>query len=335
MKQSAAEWQHVGSSAVGEEAEVADAGKAFVAAHAVRSGAGTLREASIIRALPAVVGVVLPVEADFSSLYREQAMVGDGDAMGVARQIMQHMLRATEGRLGIHHPVLSIKSTQEEGEMLLFMKRHALAEEAQLMAGKERRRNPGDELAAEDAAEHLDGQKESGTKEAVIQREWSCASPPPGMTQWMCGCGVSVCPQVCRTDRKPSCAPRWLGIGSDVEQRGRTGLEQQGKQRRRLFWPHQRHKRMWEAEDEMIVADGQQLLLLSLGQPLIASAGLAFRAVPVAAGVIRYGLMPAAQARIAMTTEGSGTAAHDRVKHLTLRFARSTKRCTVAGSCHQ
>ena len=28
VKQSAAEWQHVGSSAVGEEAEVADAGKA-------------------------------------------------------------------------------------------------------------------------------------------------------------------------------------------------------------------------------------------------------------------------------------------------------------------
>ncbi len=64
-------------------------------------------------------------------------MVGDGDAVGVASQIMQHMLRAAEGRLGIHHPVLSIKSTQEEGEMLLFMKRHALAEEAQLMAGKE------------------------------------------------------------------------------------------------------------------------------------------------------------------------------------------------------
>ena len=100
-------------------------------------------------------------------------MVGDGDAMRVARQIMQHMLRATEGRLGIHHPVLLIKSTQEEGEMLLFMKRHALAEEAQLMAGKEAPQS-GEELAAEDAAEHLDRQKEAGTGSdpaRVVRRE--------------------------------------------------------------------------------------------------------------------------------------------------------------------
>src|SRR5271166_4716024 len=90
-------------------------------------------------------------------------MVGNGDAMRVARQIMQHVLRATEGRLGIHHPVLLIKSTQEEGEMLLFMKRHALAGEAQLMADKEALQS-GDELAAEDAAEHLDRQQEAGRR---------------------------------------------------------------------------------------------------------------------------------------------------------------------------
>ena len=44
MKQSAAEWQHVGSSAVGEEAEVADAGESLGVAHARGIGAGTLRE---------------------------------------------------------------------------------------------------------------------------------------------------------------------------------------------------------------------------------------------------------------------------------------------------
>ena len=40
-------------------------------------------------------------------------MVGDGDAMRIARQVMQHMLRAAEGRLGIHDPVLPIERTQE------------------------------------------------------------------------------------------------------------------------------------------------------------------------------------------------------------------------------
>jgi hypothetical protein len=75
---------------------------------------------------------------------------------------------------------------------------------------------------------------------------------------------------------------------------------------------------MWDAEDEMIVADGQQLLL-SLRQPMIARTGLALGAVPVAAGVIRAGLMSAVGARVAMTAEGRGAAAHDRVEHLTLR----------------
>ena len=45
-------------------------------------------------------------------------MVGYGDAMRVARQIMQHMLGAAEGRLSIDDPVLPIKRAQEEGEVL-------------------------------------------------------------------------------------------------------------------------------------------------------------------------------------------------------------------------
>src|SRR5580704_7894461 len=75
---------------------------------------------------------------------------------------------------------------------------------------------------------------------------------------------------------------------------------------------------MWNAEDEMIVVDGQKLQL-SLGQPLVASASLALGAVPIAAGVVRDSLMSAANARIAMTTEGGGTATQDRIEHLALR----------------
>jgi hypothetical protein len=75
---------------------------------------------------------------------------------------------------------------------------------------------------------------------------------------------------------------------------------------------------MWNAEDEMIVADGQQFLL-PLPKPLVARSGLTLGAVPVAAGVIRDGLVPAVYARIAMTAEGSGAAARDGIEHLALR----------------
>ena len=65
MKQSAAEWQHAGSSAVGEEAEVADTGKASWQ-HMLYEAAQELFGGKCQCALPAVVGIVLPAEADFS-----------------------------------------------------------------------------------------------------------------------------------------------------------------------------------------------------------------------------------------------------------------------------
>ena len=66
MEQSAAERQHPGSSSISEEAEIADAGKA--------SGQDMLQEAAqelfggkCHGALLAVVGIVLPAEADLGS----------------------------------------------------------------------------------------------------------------------------------------------------------------------------------------------------------------------------------------------------------------------------
>jgi hypothetical protein len=83
VEQSAAEWQHAGSPAVGEEAEVADTWKAAWQ-HVLYEAAQELFGGECKVALPAVVGLVLPAEADLSSRDREQAMVGNGDAMGVA-----------------------------------------------------------------------------------------------------------------------------------------------------------------------------------------------------------------------------------------------------------
>ena len=64
-RQSAAEWQHAGSSAVGEEAEVADAGKALWQRMLYES-AQELFRGKCQGALPAVMGIVLPAEADLS-----------------------------------------------------------------------------------------------------------------------------------------------------------------------------------------------------------------------------------------------------------------------------
>ena len=66
MEQSAAEWQHAGSPAVGEKAEVADAGKASWQ-HMLYEAAQELFGSKCHGALLAVMSVVLPAEADLGS----------------------------------------------------------------------------------------------------------------------------------------------------------------------------------------------------------------------------------------------------------------------------
>ena len=58
------------------------------------------------------------MKSDLAINKRNQAMVGDGHAMGVATQISQHVFGATEGTFQVDHPVLSVEWSQPGGEDL-------------------------------------------------------------------------------------------------------------------------------------------------------------------------------------------------------------------------
>ena len=79
-------------------------------------------------------------------------MVGNGDAMSVAGQIAQDMLGTTEGRFEIDHPVLPEQGTQEGGKGSILAKRLQGSRENELGVACFQ---AGDELATEDAAEHV------------------------------------------------------------------------------------------------------------------------------------------------------------------------------------
>src|SRR5216683_1227923 len=85
-----------------------------------------------------------------------------------------------------------------------------------------------------------------------------------------------------------------------------------------LVLPHQRHQCVRHAEDQMIVVHGQQFLL-ALGEPLVASVGLALGTVPVTTRGVGDGLIAAVGTLIAMSAERSCAAACDGVEHLKLR----------------
>jgi len=54
-----------------------------------------------------MVSRIPPAKSDLAIDEGDQAMIGDGYAMGVAAEILEHILRATEGWLRVDHPVLS------------------------------------------------------------------------------------------------------------------------------------------------------------------------------------------------------------------------------------
>ncbi len=53
----------------------------------------------------AVLAIVFSGEADLAVLEPDQTAVGDGDAVGVAAEIAEHLLGASEWRLGVDDPL--------------------------------------------------------------------------------------------------------------------------------------------------------------------------------------------------------------------------------------
>ena len=66
--------------------------------------------------LLAAVGIVSPAEGNAIALEGHETMVGDGDAVGVAGQVVENMFGATEGWLGVDHPVLPAEFEEEVAE---------------------------------------------------------------------------------------------------------------------------------------------------------------------------------------------------------------------------
>ena len=96
----------------GKITEVADADEAS-GQYMLAEAAEELACAECHDALLVAVGVLFPSEAYAVTVEAEQALVADGDAVGIAAEIAQHANGITEGRLGIDHPVILEQSTHE------------------------------------------------------------------------------------------------------------------------------------------------------------------------------------------------------------------------------
>ena len=108
--------------------------------------------------LLAAVGIILPSERHSIILEANESMVGDRDAVGIAREIMQNMFGAAEGWLGVDDPVLSEELSQKSAEGTWFGESLKRAVELELVLLEELSESRG-ELASKDATECTDGRR--------------------------------------------------------------------------------------------------------------------------------------------------------------------------------
>jgi hypothetical protein len=108
-----------------------------------------------------VVSGVAPAKGDLAVRQCDQAMVGDGDAVSIAAEIVQDILGSAEGWFGVDDPVFAEERTQPGREELGMSERREFSGQVQLTA-LEGQLQAGDELAAKHAPQHRDGKEEAG-----------------------------------------------------------------------------------------------------------------------------------------------------------------------------
>ena len=160
IEQAAAEGELLLAVAAGEEAEVADAVEVFgqdmeqEAADELFGGEGQGLEA-------AVMAVVPPTEADLTVLDGEEAVVGDGDAVGVAAEVVEDLVGAGEGGLGVDDPLGLAEGLEVAGEGGGVIESGQGVAELE-PAGAEGLLEQFEEEAAEQAGQDANGEEEAG-----------------------------------------------------------------------------------------------------------------------------------------------------------------------------
>src|SRR5664280_1940441 len=101
-----AEGQRLTAVAVGKQSEVADLDETG-RQHMEQEAAHELDRIEGHDAAAVATTGVPPSEAHLSVVEAEESSVGDRYAMRVAGQILQHMFRSAEWRLGVDHPLCS------------------------------------------------------------------------------------------------------------------------------------------------------------------------------------------------------------------------------------
>jgi hypothetical protein len=130
-----AEIQELGTVAIGEQTEVADADKTSGQNMQEKTAEKFVDIESHGTSL-VIMGVVSPAKADSTFGHGNEARVRDGDAVSVTGEIGQDLSRSGKGSLGVNHPVALGSRAQQSGERGWGLERSQLAGEGELVVSK-------------------------------------------------------------------------------------------------------------------------------------------------------------------------------------------------------
>ena len=109
-----------------------------------------------------VVAVIPPLELDLPVFDIQDPMIGNCDPVGVAADVVHHLLGASEGRLGVDDPFRMAQRIEMPAENLRISKGLEGREELEF-AGIENLLQISQEQSAKQAGQHPYGQEETGT----------------------------------------------------------------------------------------------------------------------------------------------------------------------------
>jgi hypothetical protein len=240
------------------------------------------------------VGAIRPAKAHVPIAEAEQAVVGDGDAMGGAGEIREHLIGAGEGRFAVHDPAFGCGALEPVLRIVIAGRGN--------LGARDRVLEHGQELAAEHRREHVHGEEEvraGGDPARVL------GVPPAARNDAMqmrvneqeLGPGMQDGGDRDR-DAKPTAGDLLQGLGDGGEQEA-IGHPRGGEEERVQLGGH--------GEDDMKVLDGEQVAALRFDPPHGLEA-LALGAMAIATGVVRDLLMPALRTRASVPPERRGAA---------------------------
>ena len=272
-----AERQLPGTMMIGEEAVIADALKP-IRQHMDQEAADELVGLEGHRFVLVAAPVVLPAEADLAVVDGQQAAVGDGDAVGIAADILEDLFRAREGSLGVDHPVGLVDWREVAAECCGFLQVAMRREEVQPAGGKcllEVMQEP----SPEQSRQHSDRQEEARTaRDPAVAVLCDAATRDQAMQMRVVH---QVLPPGVEHGQEADLGAEVGRIGGDGAQRLRDGPEQNVVDHG-LVLEGDGGDLLRHGEHDMEVWRVEQLRL-TVVQPLSPCETLAFWTIPVAA----------------------------------------------------